>query len=51
MTTTTYIMPPKKAATTISVLRTLDTNQGDELLLREGRNKKRKAVNPEPQDE
>jgi hypothetical protein len=44
-------MPPKKAITTSSVLRTFDTNQGDEALLREARNQKRKAINLEPQDE
>jgi hypothetical protein len=41
----------KKAMTTSSVLRTLDTNQGNEALLREARNQKRKAISPEPQDE
>jgi hypothetical protein len=50
-TTTSYIMPPKKATTTSSVLRTLDTNQGDEALLREARNQKRKTINLEIQDE
>jgi hypothetical protein len=44
-------MPPKKATTTSSVLRTLDTNQGDEALLREARNQKRKTINLEIQDE
>jgi hypothetical protein len=42
-------MSPKKAITTGSFLRTLDTNQGDKALLREVRNQKRKAINPEPQ--
>jgi hypothetical protein len=41
-------MPPKKA-TTGSILRTLHTNQGDEALLREARNQKRKAISPLPQ--
>jgi hypothetical protein len=41
----------KKAMTTSSVLRTLDTNQGNKALLREARNQKRKAISPEPQDE
>jgi hypothetical protein len=50
MTATTYIMPPKKAMTTSSVPRTLDTNQRDEALLREARNQKRKVVSLEPQD-
>jgi hypothetical protein len=49
-TTTTYIMSPKKATTTGSIHRILDTNQGDETLLREARNQKRKAISPEPQD-
>jgi hypothetical protein len=44
-------MPPKKATTTSSILRTLDTNQGDEALLREERNQKRKAISLEPQDQ
>jgi hypothetical protein len=48
-TATTYIMSPKKA-TTSSVHRTLDTNQGDETLLKEARYQKRKAISPEPQD-
>jgi hypothetical protein len=43
-TTSTYIMPPKKATTTSFVPRTLDTNQGYGALLREARNQKRKAV-------
>jgi hypothetical protein len=44
-------MPPKKATTTGSVLGTLDTNQGDEALLREARNQKRKAISQEPHDQ
>jgi Flp pilus assembly protein TadD len=48
--TTTRTLPPKKATTTDPVLRTLDTNQGDEALLREARNQKRKAISLEPQD-
>jgi hypothetical protein len=44
-------MPPKMATTTSSVLRTLDTNQGDKALLKEVRNQKRKAFNLEPQDQ
>jgi hypothetical protein len=44
-------MPPKKATTTSPILRTLDTNQGDEDLLREARNQKRKAIDLEPQDQ
>jgi hypothetical protein len=42
-------MPPKKATSTSSVLRTLDTYQGDEAI-RETRNQKRKAISPETQD-
>jgi hypothetical protein len=38
-------MLSKKATTIGSILRTLDTNQGDEALLREVRNQKRKAIN------
>jgi hypothetical protein len=49
--TTTHTMPPKKATTTSSILRTLDTNQGDEALLKEVRNQKRKAISLEPQDQ
>jgi hypothetical protein len=45
-TTTTYIMSLKKATTTGSILRTLDTNQGDKSLLREERNQKMKAISP-----
>jgi hypothetical protein len=44
-------MPLKKATTTSSVLRTLDTNQGDKALLREVRNQKRKAISLEPPDQ
>jgi hypothetical protein len=44
-------MPPKKARETGFVLRNLDPNQGDEVLLREARNQKRKDVSLEPQDE
>jgi hypothetical protein len=44
-------MLPKKATTTSPILRTLDTNQGDEALLREARNQKRKAINPELEDQ
>jgi hypothetical protein len=44
-------MPPKKATTVGSVLRTLDTTQGGEALLRVARNQKRKAINLEPQDQ
>jgi hypothetical protein len=50
-TSTTYIMPLKKATTTSSVLRALDTNQVDEALLREARKQKRKATSPMPQDD
>jgi hypothetical protein len=42
----TDIMPLKKATETSSLLRTLDPNQGDEILLREARNQKRKFVSP-----
>jgi hypothetical protein len=45
-TTTTHIMQPKKATSTSSILRTLDTNQGDEALLREARNQKRTVARP-----
>jgi hypothetical protein len=45
------MMPPKNAMETGSVLSTLYPNQGDEALVREARNQKRKAVNLEPQDE
>jgi hypothetical protein len=51
MTTTTYIMSSKNAMATGSVLRTLDPSQGDESLVREARNQKRKFVSPEPEDE
>jgi hypothetical protein len=44
-------MALKKAITIGSVLRTLDTNQGDKALLKEVRNQKRKSINPEPQDQ
>jgi predicted RNase H-like nuclease (RuvC/YqgF family) len=44
-------MLPKKATATSSVLKTLGTNQGDEALLREARNQKRKVISPEQQDE
>jgi hypothetical protein len=50
-TTITRTMPPKKATTTGPILRTLDTNQGDEAILREARNQKRKANSPEPWEE
>jgi hypothetical protein len=49
MTTTTYIIPLKKAMSTGSSLRTLDPQQGDEAL-REARNQKIKAISLEPQD-
>jgi hypothetical protein len=44
-------MPSKKATTTDSILRTLDTNQGDGALLREARNQNREAISLEPQDQ
>jgi hypothetical protein len=50
MTTTTYIMPLKKAMAINVVLRTLDPNQGDKAL-REARNQKRKAISLELQNE
>jgi hypothetical protein len=40
-------MPLKKSTTISSILRTLDTNQGDEALLREARNQNRKAISLE----
>jgi hypothetical protein len=49
-TTTTYIMPSKKARETGSVLRNFDPNQGDEVLPREARNQKWKVVSLELQD-
>jgi hypothetical protein len=48
--TTTFVMPPKKATVPGVVLAPLDTNQ-DRILLREPRSKKRKATSPIPQDE
>jgi hypothetical protein len=48
--TTTFVMPPKKTMVPGSILAPLDTNQ-DEILLREARSQKRKAVIPTPQDD
>jgi hypothetical protein len=41
-------MSPKKTATIGVVLTTLNTNQGDETLLREVRLQMRKAISPDP---
>jgi hypothetical protein len=43
-------MPPKKAMEPSSILRTLDPNQGDEALIREARNQKRKVNRPGSQE-
>jgi hypothetical protein len=44
-------MSPKKPTTISVVVTPLDTNQGEEALVREARKQKRKAVSPTPQDE
>jgi hypothetical protein len=41
-------MPPKKTATIGVVLTMLNTNQGDETLLREARTQMRKAISHDP---
>jgi hypothetical protein len=50
-TTRTLIKLPKKTSTTHVVLTILDTNQGDEALLREASLQKRKVISPDPQDD
>jgi hypothetical protein len=49
-TTTSFVMPPKKSATTSSVLASLDMNQGEEAL-QQAHKQKRKAINLTQQDE
>jgi hypothetical protein len=44
-------MPPNKAATTSSILAPIDPNQGNEALIREARNKKKKAISSPPREE
>jgi hypothetical protein len=44
-------MPPKKAAATSSILAPIDPNQGNEALIREARNKKKKAISLPPREE
>jgi hypothetical protein len=44
-------MPPKKPTTISVVVTPLDTNQGEEALVREPRKQKRKVVSSTPQDE
>jgi hypothetical protein len=43
-------MPPKKTTTTGSIFAPLDPNQGNEALIKEERNQKKKATNPAPQE-
>jgi hypothetical protein len=51
MTTPTYIMPPKKAAATSSILALIDPNQRNKALIREARNQKKKAISLPPREE
>jgi hypothetical protein len=44
-------MPPNKTTSTGVVLIPLDPNQGEDMLLHEVRNQKRKVVDPPPQDD
>jgi hypothetical protein len=44
-------MPPKKATTTGSILTPIDPNQGNEALIREARNQKKKATSPPPRED
>lgn len=48
-TTRIFTMPPKKIVTTGAVIAPLDPNQGEDTLLWEARNHKRKAIDPPPQ--
>jgi hypothetical protein len=50
-TTSTHIMSPKKATTPSSILRTLDPNLGDEALIREAREQKRRSNSLEPRED
>jgi hypothetical protein len=50
-TTSPYTMPPKKAMTTGSILTPIDPNQGNEALIREARNQKKKATSTSPREE
>jgi hypothetical protein len=51
MTTSAYNMPLKKITTTGSILGPIDPNQGNEALIREARNQKKKATIPPPWEE
>jgi hypothetical protein len=50
-TTSAYTMPPKKTTTTSSILAPIDPNQGNEALIIEARNQKKKATSPSPREE
>jgi hypothetical protein len=50
-TTSAYTMPSKKATTTGSILAPIYPNQGNEALIREARNQKKKDTSPSPQEE
>jgi hypothetical protein len=51
MTTSTYTMPPKKIAATSCILALIDPNQWNEAIIREARNKKKKAIRLHPREE
>jgi hypothetical protein len=51
MTTSTYTMPPKKAAATSSIFAAINPNQGNEALIREVRNQKKKAISSPREEE
>jgi hypothetical protein len=44
MTTTSFVMPPKKSAATSSVLASLDMNQGEEALQQAHNKKGRQSI-------
>jgi hypothetical protein len=44
-------MSPKKAVATSSILAPIDPNQGNEPLIREARNQKKKAISSPPREE
>jgi hypothetical protein len=51
MTTSTYTMPPKKAASISSILAPIDPNKGNKALIREERNQKNKSISSPPREE
>jgi hypothetical protein len=48
-TTSAYIMSSKKAEATGSILAPIDPNQGNEAVIGEARNEKKKAISPHPE--